>query len=385
MKTFKRLISDNEWLYIRFQENFGQFNIQLVLRGEGVVSGDDLKKALTISSENQPIARAKKQGKFWIDTHQVPEIIVHHDLLDLDSVLEHPVIQKPMPIDDHTVEIHFFNEGHLIVFQIFHGIMDGKGALMFVQNTFKALNGIQLDTINFCGSEVDFIQPLKVHQVPFGLKFKYNGINEYQNPSKGNFAVKRLVIEGEIYQLVPKLCQIFGHFSVDRESKWMIPVDIRRHRKGIIGDSNLTLPIFVHTNKEMTDRDIAGEYLFSLKENQELNWNNVHIFGVSFGGKFMGKFWMKGLLSLQNMLKKFGISGLFSFLGKVNLRDFDEGKFMATDFFAIPPYQPLAPFTMIAVLHEKTTELVISYSTGYISHEKMNQFLCELKSNLENE
>lgn len=382
---FKRVISDNEWLYIRIQENFHQFNIQFVIAGEGRIFTDQLRKALDVSSANQPLSRSCKQGKYWVDTLKTPTVFEHSDIVDSTSILDHPVLQKSMPLENHTVEIHSFNGGQFFVFQIFHGVMDGKGALMFVRNTFKALNQTSLEILNFFETELAFIEPLEVHQKPFDFKFKYHGIEKYTNPSKGQFSFRRMSVNAEFPNLVPRLCQFFASLSKDSQSKWMIPVDIRRHRRGVVGDSNLTLPIFVYTHKGMTDKDIAGEYLFSLKENQEININNVKIWGVSFGGKFMGKLWAFALLSLQNISRKFAVSGLFSFLGKVNLRDFGTAEFEAKEMFAIPPYQPLTPFTLIVMSYEKRTELLISFSTKYVKSEKIEQYLDQLKREFEHD
>lgn len=382
---FRRKISDNEWLYIRFQENFQQFNIQLVIAGNGRIPKEQFAAALEISSANQPITRSCKQGKFWVDTFKTPPLFEHKETVDSNSILEHPVLQKSMPLDHHTVEIHSFNEGQFFVFQIFHGVMDGKGALMFVKNTFNALNQTSLEILNFHDTEVEFIEPLDVHNTPFDFTFKYNGLEPYKNPGKTEFAFRRMSVNAEFPNLVPRLCQFFASLSVDTHSKWMIPVDIRRHRRGVKSDANLTLPIFVYTNKSMSDKDIVGEYLYSLKENEEININNVRIWGVSFGGKFMGKLWTKALLSLQNMHKKFAVSGLFSFLGKVNLRDFSTEEFIATELFAIPPYQPLTPFTLIVVSHEKRTELIISFSTKYVKSERIEQYLEQLKGEFEHD
>lgn len=380
---FKRRISDNEWLYIRFQENFQQFNIQLVVSGNGRIGLDELKKAITVASHVHPLTRCVKKGKFWVDSGNTPPVIVHTDKVDSTTVLKHPSVSELMPIEACTTKIHCFNEGQLIVFQVFHGIMDGKGVLMFIKNVFHALNGRSLEPLNFFGDEAAFIEPLTVNKKPFDLNFSYSGFSEYRNPTKGNFEFKRLTVDGAYTNLVPRLCKFFTSLSGDEKSKWMIPVDIRRHRRGVKGDSNLTLPIFVYTDKKMSEKDIAGEYLFSLKENEELNINNVKIWGVSLGGKFVGRLWTKALLSLQNTKRKFAVSGLFSFLGKVNLGDFGAEHFEAVEIFAIPPYQPLAPFTMIVVNYENRTELMISYSTGYLESEKMEQYLKLLKKEFE--
>ncbi len=383
INPFERRISDNEWLYIRFQENFQQFNIQLVVSGNGHVSLADLETAVALASEIHPIARCVKKGKVWFDSGIAPVVLSHAETVDTQTVLKHPVVKEIMPIEKATTRIHSFNEGQLIVFQVFHGIMDGKGVLMFIKNVFHALNGRSLEALNFWGDEGQFIKPLMVNKKPFDLKFRYNGLSEYRNPMNGDFDFKRLTINTSYTNLVPKLCRIFSHLSGDAKSKWMIPVDIRRHRRGIKGDSNLTLPIFVYTDKNMSEKDIAGEYLYSLKENEELNINNVKIFGVSVGGKFVGRLWTKALLSLQNIKGKFAVSGLFSFLGKVNLGDFCTKHFEAEEIFAIPPYQPFAPFTLIVLNYEDRTELTISYSTGYCENDKMEQTLKLLKTAFE--
>ena len=92
--SYRRLITDNEKLYIRFNEKFGQFNIQFIFEGQGSVSKSELELAVKKTAFSNPIICSRKKGKYWENTGVLPKIIEHEDYLSQEEILNSNLIQQ---------------------------------------------------------------------------------------------------------------------------------------------------------------------------------------------------------------------------------------------------------------------------------------------------
>jgi hypothetical protein len=381
-RIYKRLITANELLYIRFNEKYGQFNIQFIFEGQGSVSKETMQLAIEKSTQSNPIICSCIQGKYWAYSGQLPAVIEHNDIYSLNDIIHSNILQENMDLESKTAEVHLFNGGSLILFKIFHGIMDGKGATSWAANVFRALRGEDLFDMSDVISEKEFVLSTGVNAPSLDLDFCFLPFKNYQSPYKGEYKWHTEKIEGNFAMLISHICHFFTQNNVLDQAKFMIPVDLRRHNRKLNSDCNLTLPIFVKTEKSMSVGDIHGEYLFTLKDNLELSVKNTEVPGISVGGKFMADIGIEYLKLRQLISKRFLATGIISFLGSFKNEQFSTPTYQNESFYAFPSYQPLTPFNIIPIQIGNITTLTITYSTSLFDESEIQQVMLELKKYL---
>ncbi len=379
---YRRLITDNELLYIRFNENYGQFNIQFIFEGQGKVSKNDLQLAIEKTAVSNPIICCCLKDKFWAYSGNFPTVTEHLAHLTHEDLLNSKIVQENMQLKNSTVEVHLFNHGSMILFKIFHGIMDGKGASNWVNNVFRALRNEDLIAMPDVISEKEFVLSTGYNAPPLKLEFGFLPFKQYQSPYNGDYKWHTEIIEGNFPMLVSHLCHFFTKKNELKRAKFMIPVDLRRHNKKLMSDCNLTLPIILTPDKSMSVGDIHGEYLFALKDNLELSVKNTEVPRIAIGGKFMADIGMFYLKFRQLISKRFLATGIISFLGTFKNEQFSTDTFQNEHFFALPSYQPLTPFNIIPLQLGNCTIFTFTYSTGLFTPEEVKEVMSELKNYL---
>lgn len=379
---YRRLITDNELLYIRFNEKYGQFNIQFIFEGHGGITINKLRKAIEQTAESNPIICCCLKDKYWAYSGNFPKVIEHKEPISQQELINSQLMQENMKIDEKTVEVHMFNDGSMFLFKIFHGIMDGKGASNWVGNVFRALRGEALISQADVISEKDFVISTGMDAPALSLDFSFLPFKSYQSPYTGDFKWYTQKIKGNFPMLVSHICYFFTQNNVLNRSKFMIPVDLRRHNRKIQSDCNLTLPIFVNADKSMSVGDIHGEYLFALKDNLELSVKNTEVPGISIGGKFMADIGMIYLKFRQLLARKFLATGIISFLGTFKNSHFSTDSYQNESYYALPSYQPLTPFNIIPLQIDQSTIITIAYSTSLFTEKEVETVMLELENYL---
>ncbi len=381
-QKYKRLVTENELLYVRFNENYGQFNIQFIFEGQGRIALNELQKAIEQTAESNPIICGCLKDRYWAYSGNFPQIIEHKEPISQHELINSHLMQENMELDVKTVEVHVFNEGSMLLFKVFHGIMDGKGATNWVLNVFRALRGEELLRMNDVITEKDLVLSTGMNAPSLKLDFSFLPFKNYKSPYHGHFKWHTEKVDGRYPMLVSHICHFFTQNNELNRAKFMIPVDLRRHRKKLNSDCNLTLPIFLTTDKSMTAADIHGEYLFALKDNLELSIKNTEVPGIAIGGKFMADIGMMYLKFRQKVSKRFLATGIVSFLGTFNSEQFSTGEFKCKSFYALPSYQPLTPFNVIPIQLDNEVLLSIAYSNSLFTEIEIEKVIYDLKSYL---
>lgn len=386
MSTFlNRKISDIEWLYINIHEMYNDFSIQIVLEGDGVFNIDTLTNAINVASQCNNFVRAKRVGKYWVDTGISPELIVYKGTFEeYVSMTTHN--KYTIDLSKRVSVVYYFPQCGKLLFKVFHGVMDGRGVLNFVQNVFRVLcNKQEFIVPNSNINEKDFVQLLGGNGEKLNLKFNYSPpFNKFSFKSYDS-VIKSIQIDLVEDSLVPIICKALHMTFVDSKvTKWMIPVDLRRHDKKLRCDSNLTLPIFLMISEVDNLLDIKGKYLFALKDKNELSPDNAKLIGISVLPRILIKCFLNGVKAIIYRKKKFPISGLVSFIEKSDLNNYSSPSFIATNLIALPCNQPFAPLTIMVTADSQKVNVVFGYYRDLWTENEENYFMNLFKTNYKN-
>ncbi|HEX4459002.1 MAG TPA: hypothetical protein VIA18_13590, partial [Polyangia bacterium] len=137
--TFRREVSPNERLYLAGARIAGPFAIQLFVDGEGEVDAERLTAAVAAASATYPGARLVLDGKQWVDSGVAPPVSVIEGDAEPDE--ESPRWRRPLDVHaGPTCEVVVVRRPMrtTVIFRAFHGVMDGKGALIWAHEVWRA-------------------------------------------------------------------------------------------------------------------------------------------------------------------------------------------------------------------------------------------------------
>ena len=174
-----RSVSPNEYLYAHIQQLYNTFAIQYVIEGIGYLSLEDLKKAVGQSIEASPGANLilDKKKKMWIESNH--NILIHSlntsEFLNKFNLNHNIFLKKNSPFSKRpSTEILLIpTNTYRVIIRSFHGQMDGKGLLIFVNNLFKALRGQELCIARSNETDLSFLTKLDGFKKKIEMKCNY--------------------------------------------------------------------------------------------------------------------------------------------------------------------------------------------------------------------
>ncbi|MCR4647917.1 MAG: AMP-binding protein, partial [Lachnospiraceae bacterium] len=292
-----------------------------------------------------------------------------------DDLFNNDLFREPIDYMDHSVEICVIeNRGiKYLLFRIMHSVLDGKASLVFIQNIMNYLRKEELIPSTDNMRDADFIKNLgcyskKESKIPKIIISDSNKIKNYR------IRWKTLEIEGYPTAITAKVSRILADLSPDKCGRIMVPVDLRRHAKGMEYNCNLTLPIILNVNEDEAFEDINGDLLNQMRENKELNIANAEYFNYDRLPAVLRKTVLRALLSMAKNGNKYSLSGIASSIGRVDLKLYDNPYIEFEEFISLPIQQPLVPFSVVYTQYDNKTMITVSYFEGQFSEEKTEEF-----------
>lgn len=360
---YHRAVSDNDYVYAQLQELFSSFAINLVIEGKGSVDPAQLQEAVRKASAVCPGARLVKYGNTWIDSGRTPPVHlieeVEFDDRDFGAI---PHIEAKMdPENGPTSEVVILRTNPaILVFRVFHGVMDGKGVLLWIDNIFRAMNGARLVPVEGAETDLMFLQrrphSARRHKLGFDVQTL-----ERRSPTK-EYCVwrQRLTLPGNPTCLVARIAEIICSLGISDTNRFLVPVDIRRHQKDHLSTANLTLPIFLETRKGESWPVIHERLLTGLRNHDELNLKSADLGVIRQMPAFMLKLGVRAALAFQNMINRQICGAIISNLGMIDLDALRTAQFEATTLYSLTVQQPLAPFAIVISSNKHGVEVMIS-------------------------
>ena len=372
-----RNITNIEQLYEDVQSITNAYAIQFILEINNIKDKDVIEHAIRRVIKSCPEFNVYlKRGKFYPQRSpiHIKDIKTKKSIIyDLD------LFRQKIDLNDHSIEAYFvktLRDGYLVL-RFAHSAMDGKSALLFMQNIANSLNGKELIKCKKAISEKDFLKKLNYYKknepkLPRIIHDEASTIKRYTT----RWQVVRLntYIPGIIAKLSCLLAQEFK----SSQMRVMVPVDLRHHDGNRPYIGNLTLPIFLNVNKSDNYIKINGDLLCGLKDNKELNISNI-LNGYRYIPSLLRKTGIKIGCVVSQCYNKFSIGAVISHLGRIDLNDYSNKYFKVKDFVDLSIQQPLGAFSIVIVECSHKTNISINYYEDQFSEEYMRALIKKIE------
>lgn len=385
MENKVRKISCNEQLYLDMQDIMNTFAIQFILEYTGNVDKKVLEDAINYVLKNTNDNNLKLRGKEWLRNKndiQVQELEIKTKILTEDEIFKNKIDYK-----SHSLEVYILKhlEKKYIVFKILHSTCDGKGALSFINNVFRRLRNEELIECNNKVNEQQLANNICVHNKNINFIPRYKFSKKISNVKEYNPIWNIIYTKGYHSGIIAKIAYVLSKEFKNKEVSFMIPVDIRRHLENDNYLGNMTLPIFLNVNQDDSWQDINGKMLYLLKNKEELNKKSLQYIGYQNLPYSIRKIILKSLKKYLNVVKKFTMGAIISYLGKIDINQYTNDKFKIIDFISLPIQQPGAPFSMVISEVNNKTNIVISAYEEQMERNEFNIISNKIKEALEYE
>ncbi len=362
MTTYERAVSPNERIYFAGARLAPPFAIQIVVEGRGGVDVDALRRAVATSSDACPGSRLVRRGRQWVDAGEAPlvrEVACQPGVAFEDA----PFLRDPIgPDGGATCEV-LVVDGMTLVFRAFHGVMDGKGALTWVRDVFRALRSEALAGAPSNETDLALVRRLGTPARRPPLHFEHPSPLGVTGVDDTRYLWKRRTLYGAHAGLVAKVAAILAARSEGEHARFLVPVDLRRHDASLRSTANLSLPILLDVPRGETWEAIHARLVGHLAERAELALDGSEgaVGAMPVWGLLAG---VRIALRKQRRSGRYLASGILSHLGRVDVRDFSTSSFVATSVHSLPVHAPLAPLSIVAVEHGDRVELTLACPEG---------------------
>ena len=376
-----RDISSNEQLYLDMQDFTSTYGINFLFKIKRIKNIKKIEQAINaVVNNNKGSNVFLRNGKYYLNDDNIKINIINDDS---DDVYNLDILKTKLDYEKESLKVYMINnkKDKYLFFQFSHAVMDGKGALLFIENLMSYLKDEELIICSNRLTEKEYLKDLeynknKVNKLPYIIHPKSKKISEYK------IKWRMIDIDGYIPALVAKIAYFLKKEFSNDTVQYMIPTDIRRHNKEENFIGNLTLPIFLEAKDNETYQMINGKLLYSLKNKEELNMNHASYFGYEKFPKFIRNLIVKTGTKLTGNIDKFSIGAIISFLGRVNLESFSNKYLDFSEFISLPTHQPFGAFSLVLIEYNNKTRISLAYYENQFDDEYILELLEKLKYNL---
>lgn len=382
-----RPVSAREKVYIAIDQLSPPFANQFVLEGTGSIDHKQLLNAVEIASQANPGSRLVLRGRLgwsrWVDSGITPRVRLlngenwsGHDPEGADFLLE------PLPVrSGPTCEVILLSGDPIrVIFRTHHGVMDGRGTLLWVDDIFRVLNGnaplgstlgltdTQLAKSLKAGTEKNL---RRVCPAPTGL---------FEGNEEGS-TWRRIQIKGKHSMLLPKVALFIAQQARRSPSDNIvisIPVDMRQHaavRENNTG--NLTGTIKITIAEHTTPEEITQQIQAKLEQREFAALNP----GISIAPHLPLMLLVAGIQQAAKQMRQdslFYDSAILSNLGKLNLQPYETKDFKPSGGVFIPLGTDASPLFMGLFGNEGGVEVTAKMPKGFASNGRIDQFMSDL-------
>ena len=305
-RRYSREVSSAERLYLVADELQPPFCIQVLVEGTGTLAADVLRDAVRRAGDANPGSRLACRGLLgrtrWVDTGIAPPVrdersnthasrttgpsggrpatapraIRDEHLADL------PAVRRPLqPEAGPTCEVVLLpGPDARILFRAFHGVMDAQGVLTWIEDVFRALRDEPL-----LGSHDQTTDEALARTVPVdGMRpdptpacLSPTGPAQARDEARPAYVWEHARLASKPAALVARLAACLAeearsHASPGdeaRPTRFMVPVDLRRHRPDVRSTANLSQPLFIDVARGAPWTRVYKDLLRQLQEHRE--------------------------------------------------------------------------------------------------------------------
>ncbi|WP_329561197.1 non-ribosomal peptide synthetase [Kitasatospora sp. NBC_01266] len=344
--------------------------IQLAVEGAGRINEDLLTAAVAVASESCPGARLVRRGRRWTDSGQVPAVrLIPGADFDRDT-LDSPLLRTPLTGErGASCEVLLVDGApSTVVFRAFHGVMDGRGTLLWAAEVFRALRG---DTLLGARCELNDLQLMDglARELPDGLP-DIAAEPEARWPSPLGPAAarprgvvwRRRTVDGTHPAAVAKVATLLAEAYGAGTGRFAVPVDLRRHAPEISSTANLATSVLLDVQQGDGWEEVHHRLLTALSERQEL---------AARTDPALLKLPLPALRLMARSADtkaakqdRYAATAFLSHLGTVDLAEFCTDGFEATALYSLGTPAALSPPEVDLVESAGRTEITVAWRSG---------------------
>lgn len=390
--VYTRQLTSTEKIYVANNHISPPCANQLILEGTGTLDKKQWIAAIRKAGEANPGSRLVMKGSLcfgrWVDSGKPPA------LREADGSSwsgYNPegsgFLETPLDENGPTCEVVLIHGNPLrISFRSHHGVMDGRGTLLWIEDIFRALRGESL-----VGN------PSRLTEYRLARSFQKRG----RNPASHHFPAltgqtignevgccwQRVSLTVPVRNLLPRLAWIMANeiwlTNPGSPVRFAVPVDMRQRNKNIRSTGNLSNLIYLDVTPSSTPETIADNLKTQLVEKSDgrLYW----------GDRFIRFF---PLQLIENSIKKeikvkqatglYRNSGIISNLGRLPLEQLTGGGFRTISFFGLPINMENIPFFLGACGGTDRVEIMLSMPKKLANGGRLEKVMQRIESQLSN-
>ncbi|MCP4605172.1 MAG: hypothetical protein GY847_32405 [Proteobacteria bacterium] len=344
-KPYQRKVSIPERGWVVIGDVFPPFSNQMILEGSGDLDIDCWKAAVQETTLVTPGSRLVLRGWLWtsrwVDSGNAPGFReVDGSTWSGYSNEGAPFLEEKFQLDTGpTCEVVIIHGDPLrIAFRSHHAVMDGSGTITWARDIFRVLRGEKPIGSHSNLSDRDIVQS---EQKKY-LKADHHGHIVPAGRAEGtSFGVSwgRRTIVGSYKNLVPQVAALMAREArrdADGRVRFVIPVDLRRHKPELHSTANLTGAIYAEIEKDASTDEIADSIKQQINTFSELLIDRRGI-KVPYLPIWLMRKMARMMVRHVHRTGNYRISGMISNLGRLNLEEFTGGGFKPKTTFLIPP------------------------------------------------
>ncbi|MGW4092488.1 peptide synthetase [Nocardia sp. NPDC004750] len=385
--VFRRKITPTERLYFATRQVTPPFVMHIAVHGEGSLDPAAVQAAVDVASAAAPGTRLVRDGRDWVDSglaatvRVVPGWSLNYDALEHDAVLNSPIGPTP----DRTTEVLLLTGAQTtVLFRAFHGVMDGMGMRMWVDDVLRALRGqrplgapdpvADAELVARVGAAGRPTLVLPTFQAPSG--------HGRQDPAAPRWLLRHRTIEATGRGIVARVAAILAEES-ETKSRFMIPVDLRRHDPGLRSTANLALPLFLDVAPGEDWEAVRERMRVGLREKRELN--ELDNGKLSKFPEAVIRTVLRGSNWLGARLNRNMVSATVSHLGSCDLDELAVPGWTPTTMRLLPQHSGAMPLLFAMVESRGKLELTVSCRNGAGIEPRLEALLDKITARLEAE
>ncbi|MFI5540227.1 peptide synthetase [Nocardia sp. NPDC051900] len=385
--VFRRKITPTERLYFSTRQVTPPFVMHIAVHGEGSLDPAAVQAAVDVASAAAPGTRLVRDGRDWVDSglaatvRVVPGWSLNYNALEHDAVLNSPIGPTP----DRTTEVLLLTGAQTtVLFRAFHGVMDGMGMRMWVDDVFRALRGqrplgapdpvADAELVARVGAAGRPTLVLPTFQAPSG--------RGRQDPAAPRWLLRHRTIEATGRGIVARVAAILAEES-ETKSRFMIPVDLRRHDPGSRSTANLALPLFLDVAPGEDWEAVRERMRVGLREKRELN--ELDNGKLSKFPDAVIRTVLRGSNWLGARLNRNMVSATVSHMGACDLDEIAVPGWTPTTMRLLPQHSGAMPLLFAMVESRGKLELTVSCRNGVGIEPRLEALLDKITARLEAE
>ncbi|MER2536173.1 MAG: hypothetical protein ABTQ31_13540 [Rhizobiaceae bacterium] len=236
--------------------------VTLVIEGEGAdFEPDRWREALAVASAANPGSRLRLVGGWWrarwTNDGRPPDLrfMERCDWDGLSQAGAEFIDAEPLSLQaGRTAELILINRsprGRLIVFRFLHAVMDGRGALHFLADLFRALRGDPPAGSNAGFSDADMMRRLGPGKAKSELVFTRRLTGRPRGKVPG-YQWRRVFLDTDGRNILARVAAIkaaYFHRHSDLPALISVPVDVRARMPGLFATTNFCNALLVRLDK----------------------------------------------------------------------------------------------------------------------------------------